>query len=145
MRIEEIWTPGEQEYDDLTLEIKEVYSGRLLLNFDDEQVKYLYRGVSKEEYEDIVESGVIKPSKFYGRIHASAIPVIVDSDVYVVLKIKYVPSDGWKPKAASTGVYAVTGKEIPKDRIMDKIPVGIARTEVLLRKTRMSQFMEFQT
>lgn len=141
MRIEEILN---EEYEDISLDLKDG-GGRLMTNLN-EPANYLYRIVTKEEHDDIMQSGVIKPSQFYGRIHASVIPVGGDAGAYTTLKIKYEPSDGWKTKVSRDGaVYAVTSKEVPSNRIVDKIPMVVVRTNSMMKKTRMSQYMEYQT
>jgi len=129
------------ESDDI-LEIDDS-TGKLELNFD-APLKYLYRSVSKEEYDNIKETGFIEPSEFYGRIHAAAVPTGGDGNIHQVLKIRYDQRDGWKAKRAGTGVYAVTWDKIPKERITDIISPAIARTNTVLLKTKISQYMEYQ-
>lgn len=143
MKIEHILEILGEDPKDLTLEIVDG-PGRLMTNLG-EPVKFLYRIVSREEYDDIKESGMIKAGGFYGRIHAAAIPTGGDGNAAKVLKIKYDPSDGWKPKQASTGVYAVTWENISADKIVDEIPLSIVKSNMMLKTTRFSQYMEYQT
>mgnify|MGYP006439208973 CR=1 FL=1 len=115
---------------------------RLVLD-NGKPVKYLYRTVSKEELDDIKESGIIKPSQFFERIHASAIPVGGDGSANGVLKIKFNSSDGWKPKQASTGVFAVTFNKVDSDRIEEVLPTNtIGQAQSMIEE---EQFERFQT
>lgn len=129
--------------EDSSLEIEDS-PGELITSIG-EPVRFLYRIVSKEEYDDIKQSGVIKAGGFYGRIHAAVIPVGGDGSSYRALKIKYNPADGWKSKRASTGVYAVTWQDVPEDRIAETIPMSIVKTNALLKTTPISQYIEYQS
>lgn len=143
MKVSDLFERIDEEPQDISLEIVDG-SGRLMTNLG-EPVKFLYRIVSREEYTDIKESGMIKAGGFYGRIHAAAIPTGGDGNAFKVLKIKYDPSDGWKPKQASTGVYAVTWENVSSDKIVEEIPLSIVKTNMMLKTTRFSQYVEYQT
>jgi hypothetical protein len=93
----------------------------LILNINNKPPLYLYRSVSQAELDNIKATGSIEPSKFYGRTHASAVPVGGDDAVVAILKIKYDPADDWKAKAASTGVYATTWESVSASKIVGKL------------------------
>lgn len=142
MKIEDLFERIDEDPVDITLEIED-RPGRLQTNIG-EPVKFLYRIVSKEEYDDIKETGMMKASGFYGRIHATAIPTGGEGNSFKVLKIKYDPADGWKPKQSSTGVYAVTWNNVSVEKIVGDFPISVVRTNELLLKTRFNQYMEYQ-
>ena len=120
------------------------YPSGTLKTMDGEPVKYLYRTVSKEEYDTIKKTGGISPSAFYGRIHAAAVPVGGDDRPYKVLKIEYSPQDQWKPKRAGTGdVYAVTYSTIPMKRIVETLPPS--EISMVSFYSDFRQYMEYQT
>ena len=143
MRIEQIFERIDEEPVDISLSLID-QPGRMVTNLG-EPVNFLYRIVSREEYMDIKESGMIKAGGFYGRIHAAAIPTGGDGNAFKVLKIKYDPSDGWKTKTSGNDdVYAVTWENVPADKIVDEIPLSIVKTNMMLKTTRFSQYMEYQ-
>jgi hypothetical protein len=82
---------------------------------------YVYRTMSRKEYESIKKTGKLTNTGIYGRIHASASPLAEFSnkvDDTVTVKIKYSREDGWKAKYSGSGeVYAVTDQDIPASRI----------------------------
>lgn len=85
---------------------------------DDKSPNYVFRYVSKEELESIKEHGMMIPSKFYGRIHASYKP----QPQYKVpngalLAIEF--DNDWKIKETlgDDELYVVTDKYVPVDKI----------------------------
>jgi len=86
---------------------------------DGEDPDYVYRTMSKKEYEDFINKGELV--NLYGRTHASASPLSEFSnnvDDTVTIKIKYDRNDGWKAKMSSLGeVYAVTDQPISSEKI----------------------------
>ena len=80
--------------------------------------QYVYRTMSKKEYEDLLSRGeLVNPS---GRTHASAAPLSEFSnnvDDTVTVKIKYDRGDGWKAKSSLDEVYAVTDQPISSKKI----------------------------
>ncbi len=90
---------------------------------------YVYRTMSRKEYDSIEELGELTNTGMYGRIHASASPLPEFSnkvDDTVTVKIKYDRNDGWKAKYSGSGeVYAVTEKAIPSSKIEpDKVQLN---------------------
>ena len=90
---------------------------------------YVYRTMSRKEYDSIEELGELTNTGMYGRIHASATPLSEFSnkvDDTVTVKIKYDRNDGWKAKTSGSGeVYAVTDKSIPSSKIeLDKVQLN---------------------
>jgi hypothetical protein len=84
-----------------------------------EDPDYVYRTMSKKEYEDFINKGELV--NVGGRTHASASPLNEFSnnvDDTVTVKIKYDRNDGWKAKMSSLGeVYAVTDQPISSEKI----------------------------
>ena len=81
---------------------------------------YVYRTMSRKEYETIKNTGKLTNTGMYGRIHASASPLAEFSnkvDDTVTVKIKYSREDGWKAKTGADEIYAVTDQDIPASRI----------------------------
>jgi len=95
---------------------------------DGEDPDYVYRTMSKKEYEDFINKGELV--NLYGRTHASASPLSEFSnnvDDTVTIKIKYDRNDGWKAKMSSLGeVYAVTDQPISSEKInlFNALPKG---------------------
>ena len=104
----------------------EAYEGRnvipKVLNKKGTQVDpdYVYRTMSRKEYDSINKKGKLTNTSMYGRIHASASPLSEFSnkvDDTVTVKIKYSREDGWKAKTGADEIYAVTDQDIPASRI----------------------------
>ena len=104
----------------------EGYEGRNVIpkvkNKDNEEVdpEYVYRTMSRKEYDSINKKGKLTNTSMYGRIHASANPLSEFSnkvDDTVTVKIKYSREDGWKAKTGADEIYAVTDQDIPASRI----------------------------
>lgn len=94
------------------------FSGELL-DINGQRPRYLFRYVGEDEYNSIIETGYMHPSKFYHRIHASGEPETQYRERGTrLLLIKTSESDEWKAKLGDK-VYATTYSRIPMARLYE--------------------------
>jgi hypothetical protein len=116
----------------------EGYEGNSVLpkmfNSSDELVDpdYVYRTMSKKEYNEVLNRGELVNTN--GRTHASASPLSEFSnnvDDTVTVRIKYDKGDGWKAKSGLDEIYAVTDQPISSDKIelFGALPNPVLKTD----------------
>ena len=80
--------------------------------------QYLYRVMNDAEWNQAQKDGYLKPSQFYGRIHAALEPEHSYGSGNIVVRIDYDPKDDWRAKGNLDGdVYAVTDEKISLSKV----------------------------
>ena len=93
----------------------------------------LYRVVSEGEFRELILTGFLRPSEFYGRIHASPNPELkYGQRGSFVLEISTSPAHGWREKIGDDLYYVSSSKiSINEIEVINRIGGGITDFELV--------------